>query len=80
MLFGFLSYMVMRLGDLTFFIMVPLLLILALFLSFLIVLVYDRRHNTEMTTRKIFLKSLNYTGTYLLAFIALATLSFYWGA
>ncbi|NHI88303.1 MAG: hypothetical protein EAX87_02200 [Candidatus Thorarchaeota archaeon] len=80
MLFGFLSYMIMRLSDLTFFFVVPLLLIVALLISVIIVVVYDRRHDTQLPRKRIFKRSIMYTGTYFIAFIALATLSFYWGA
>ncbi|OLS30131.1 MAG: hypothetical protein ThorAB25_11870 [Candidatus Thorarchaeota archaeon AB_25] len=81
LLFGFLSYMVMRLSDLTWFLMVPLLLIIALLISVVVITFYDRRHNTGMSFKGIVWKSIStYTGTYLIAFIALAILSFFWGA
>ena len=80
LVFGFLSYMIMRVSDLTFFLIVPLLLIVALILTLLIVIFYDRRYETNLPKRKIIKRSLMYTGTYFLAFVALATLSFYWGA
>ena len=80
MLFGFLSYMIMRLSDLTFFFVVPLLLIIALLISIIMVIMYDRRHDTHLPRKRIFKRSIMYTGTYFIAFVALATLSFYWGA
>jgi hypothetical protein len=80
MVFGFLSYMIMRLSDFTFFLIIPLLLVVALLLSLLVVVLYDRKFSINMTLKRKFWKSLSYTGTYLIAFIALATLSFYWGA
>jgi hypothetical protein len=80
MLFGFLSYMIMRLSDLTFFFVVPLLLIVALLISAIIVVVYNRRHDIHLPRSKILKRSIMYTGTYFIAFVALATLSFYWGA
>jgi hypothetical protein len=78
--FGFASYMIMRVSDLTFFLMVPLLLILAIVITLLIVRHYDQKYNVGLTQRQIIKRSLMYTGTYFLAFITLATLSFYWGA
>jgi len=79
--FGFLSYMVMRLSALTWFLMVPLLLIIALLISVVLVVLYDRRHNTGMSFKGMVWKSINtYTGTYIIAFVALAILSFFWGA
>lgn len=78
--FGFLSYLIMRVSDLTFFLMVPLLLVIALVISVLIVIFYNRKHSTNFTQKMIVKRSLMYTGTYFLAFVALATLSFYWGA
>ena len=81
MVFGFLSYMVMRLSNLTWFLMVPLLLIIALLISVVIVVFYDRKYNTGMSFKGMVWKSINtYTGTYIIAFIALAILSFFWGA
>ncbi len=81
LLFGFLSYMVMRLSNLTWFLVIPLLLIIALIVSFVIVMLYDRKHNAEMSIKGMVWKSINtYTGTYLIAFIALAIVSFFWGA
>ncbi len=81
LVFGFLSYIVMRLSDFTFFLMIPLLLIIALLISVLIVVFYDRRYGSEMTPKSIIWKSLSrYTGTYFIAFVALAILSFFWGA
>ena len=79
--FGFLSYMVMRLSALTWFLMIPLLFIIALLISIVLVVLYDRRHNTGMSYKGMVWKSINtYTGTYIIAFIALAILSFFWGA
>jgi hypothetical protein len=80
MFFGFLSYMIMRVSDLTFFLIIPLLLVIALLISFGIVYNYNKNHPTSFTQKMIIKRSLMYTGTYFLAFIALATLSFYWGA
>ncbi|MGY5854971.1 MAG: hypothetical protein RTS72_00125 [Candidatus Thorarchaeota archaeon] len=81
LLFGFLSYMVMRLSALTWFLMVPLLLIIALLISVFLVMWYDRKHNTGMSYKGMVWKSINtYTGTYFIAFVALAILSFFWGA
>lgn len=81
LVFGFLSYMVMRLSDLTWFLMVPLLLIIALLISVFVVVLYDRKHNTGMSFKGMVWKSINtYTGTYFIAFVALAILSFFWGA
>ncbi len=80
LVFGFLSYMIMRLSDFTFFLIVPLLLIVALLITSVIVIIYDRKYHVNLTHWKIFKRSLMYTGTYFLAFVALATLSFYWGA
>jgi hypothetical protein len=70
----------MRLSDFTFFLIVPLLLIAALIITLVIVIVYDRRYGIELTHWKILKRSSMYTGTYFLAFIAIATISFYWGA
>ena len=78
--FGFLSYMIMRVSDLTFFLMVPLLLVIALLVTGLIVRHYNTKYSVGLSQKKIVKRSLMYTGTYFLAFIALATLSFYWGA
>lgn len=80
MIFGFLSYLIMRVSDLTFFLMVPLLLVIAYLLAIGIVYRYNQRNDTGFTQKMIVKRSLMYTGTYFLAFIALATLSFYWGA
>ncbi|MBY8997942.1 MAG: hypothetical protein KGD60_09430 [Candidatus Thorarchaeota archaeon] len=81
LLFGFLSYMVMRLSDLTWFLMVPLLLIIALMISVVLVVLYDRKYATGMSFKGMVWKSINsYTGTYIIAFVALAILSFFWGA
>jgi hypothetical protein len=61
--------------------MVPLLLIIALVISFGIIMLYNKKHSTEMTLKGMVWKSLNtYTGTYVIAFVALAILSFFWGA
>ena len=78
--FGFMSYMIMRVSDLTFFLMVPLLLFLTLFITLLIVRYYDQKYNAGLTQRQVIKRSMMYTGTYFLAFVAIATLSFYWGA
>ncbi|MFW9807504.1 MAG: hypothetical protein ACFFFK_12315 [Candidatus Thorarchaeota archaeon] len=80
MFFGFLSYMIMRLSDLTFFLMVPLLMLVAYIITILMVIRYDRKHSLGLTQKRIIKRSMMYTGTYFIAFIALATLSFYWGA
>ena len=81
LVFGFLSYMIMRLSDLTFFLMIPLLLIFALVISFVLVWFYNQKYMTRMSTKRMIWKSISsYTGTYIIAFLALATLSFYWGA
>jgi hypothetical protein len=81
LVFGFLSYMIMRLSDLTWFLMVPLLLIIALLISVIVIVFYDRKHNTGMSFKGMVWKSINtYTGTYFIAFVALAILSFFWGA
>jgi hypothetical protein len=73
--------MVMRLSDLTFFLMIPLLLVIALVISVIVVVFYDRKYNTGMAVRGIVWKAASrYTGTYIIAFIALAILSFFWGA
>lgn len=81
LVFGFLSYMVMRLSNLTWFLMVPLLLIIALLISVIVIALYDRKYNTGMSIKGIIWKSINtYTGTYIIAFVALAILSFFWGA
>jgi len=80
LVFGFLSYMIMRLSDFTFFLIVPLLLITALIITLVIVIIYDRKYGAKLTHWKMFKRSLMYTGTYFLAFVALAILSFYWGA
>ncbi|MFW9787674.1 MAG: hypothetical protein ACFFE2_11500 [Candidatus Thorarchaeota archaeon] len=80
MVFGFLSYMIMRVSDLTFFLIVPLLLFIALLIALGIVYNYNQKHPTQFTKKMIIKRSLMYTGTYFLAFLALATLSFYWGA
>lgn len=80
LVFGFLSYMIMRLSDLTFFLIVPVLLIVALITTLVIVMLYDRKYGANLPRKKIIKRSLMYTGTYFIAFIALATLSFYWGA
>jgi hypothetical protein len=72
--------MIMRVSDLTFFLMVPLLLIAALLITFLIVRYYDRKYEVGLPRKRIIKRSLMYTGTYFLAFLAIATLSFYWGA
>ena len=81
LVFGFLSYIVMRLSDLTFFLMIPLLLIIALLISVIVVVFYDRKYNTGMTIKRLVWKSISSsTGTYIIAFVALAVLSFFWGA
>lgn len=81
LVFGFLSYMVMRLSSLTWFLMVPLLLIIALVISVIVIVFYDRKYNTGMSFKGMVWKSINtYTGTYIIAFVALAILSFFWGA
>jgi hypothetical protein len=81
LLFGFLSYMVMRLSALTWFLIIPLLLIIALLISVILVVLYDRKYVTGMSYMGMVWKSINtYTGTYIIAFIALAMLSFFWGA
>ena len=73
--------MVMRLSALTWFLMVPLLFIIALLISVVLVMWYDRKHNTGMSYKGMVWKSINtYTGTYFIAFVALAILSFFWGA
>lgn len=81
LVFGFLSYIVMRLSDLTFFLMIPLLLVIALLISVIVVVFYDRKYNTGMTIKRLVWKSISSsTGTYIIAFVALAVLSFFWGA
>ena len=80
MVFGFLSYMIMRVSDLTFFLMVPLLLVIALLIAMAFVYNYNKKHPTGFTRKMIIKRSIMYTGTYFLAFLTLATISFYWGA
>ena len=70
----------MRLSDLTFFLMVPLLLFIAYIITVLMVIRYDRKYSIGLTEKRIAKRSMMYTGTYFIAFVALATLSFYWGA
>jgi hypothetical protein len=70
----------MRVSDLTFFLMVPLLLIIALLIAVVIVHNYNQKHPTGFTRKMILKRSIMYTGTYFLAFLATATISFYWGA
>jgi hypothetical protein len=50
-------------------------------ISVAMIVFYDRRHNTGMSFKGMVWKSIStYTGTYIIAFIALTILSYFWGA